>query len=154
MSRETLSVERLTPIHDLAERREADAARLLGDAQRVLEDRLRQLSDLENYKEPVAGHGPAALQSAALIRNRELFRLRLADAIRFQRNAVADAKARVENARNAWLAVHQQTKVYEKLIQRSEAENQPRQEQRQQKGLDELAIRLLRAATHSGSVDV
>ena len=154
MSRETLSVERLTPIHDLAERREADAARLLGEAQRVLEDRLRQLTELENYKEPAAGQGPALLQSAALIRNRELFRLRLTDAIRFQRNAVTDAKARVENARNAWLAVHQQTKVYEKLIQRSEAENQRRQEQRQQKELDELALRLLRAATHSGSVDV
>jgi flagellar FliJ protein len=153
MKRETLSVERLTPIHDLAERREADAARVLGDAQRLLEERLRQLRDLENYKEPAAGQGSAVLQSAALMRNRELFRLRLADAIRMQHNAVADAKARVENARNAWLAVHQQTKVYEKLIRRSEAETQRRQEQRQQKELDELALRLLRAASYANGID-
>lgn len=149
MKRETLSVERLTPIHDLAERREADAARVLADAQRLLEDRLRQLHELENYKEPAAGQGSALLQSAALMRNRELFRLRLAEAINFQRNAVADARLRVENARNAWLAVHQQTKVYEKLIRRSEAEQHRRQEQRQQKELDELALRLLRAATQA-----
>lgn len=154
MKRETLSVERLTPIHDLAERREADAARVLGEAQKLLDDRLRQLHDLENYREPAAGQGPALLQSAALLRNRELFRLRLAEAIRFQHNAVADARARVDNARAAWLAVHQQTKVYEKLIRRSEAEHQRQQEQRQQKELDELALRLLRAAAHAGGIDV
>jgi flagellar FliJ protein len=153
MKRETLSVERLTPIHDLAERREADAAKVLAEAQRVLEDRLRQLHELENYKEPVAGQGPTLLQSAALLRNRELFRMRLSEAIRFQRNAVTEARARVDNARNAWLAVHQQTKVYEKLIRRSEAEHQRQQEQRQQKELDELALRLLRAATHAGGID-
>ena len=153
MKRETLSVERLTPIHDLAERREADAARVLAEAQKLLEDRQRQLHDLENYKEPAAGQGAAPLQSAALLRNRELFRLRLADAIRFQRNAVADAKARVDNARTAWLAVHQQTKVYEKLIRRSEAETQRRQEQRQQKELDELALRLMRAASYAEGMD-
>ncbi|MFX8696387.1 hypothetical protein ABTM58_20240, partial [Acinetobacter baumannii] len=83
MKRETLSVERLTPIHDLAERREADAARVLAEAQRLLEDRLRQLHELENYKEPAGAQGSAPLQSAALMRNRELFRLRLAEAIIF-----------------------------------------------------------------------
>ena len=154
MNHQTLSVERLTPIHDLAERREADAARLLGEAQKALDDRLRQLAELENYKEPAAGAGSALLQSAALLRNRELFRMRLAEAINFQRKAVAEAKARVENARNAWLAVHQQTKVYEKLIRRSEAEQQRLQERRQQKELDELALRLLRAAAHAGSTDL
>jgi len=64
MNHQTLSVERLTPIHDLAERREADAARLLGEAQKALDDRLRQLAELENYKEPAAGAGSALLQSA------------------------------------------------------------------------------------------
>ena len=149
MKRETLSVERLTPIHDLSERREADAAKALADAQKVLDDRIRQLQELENYREPASGQGSTLLQSAAMIRNRELFRLRLAEAIRFQRNAVAEAKQRVDNARAAWLAVHQQTKVYEKLIRRSEAEHQRLLEQRQQKELDELALRLIRA----GGVD-
>jgi flagellar FliJ protein len=154
MNKHTLSVERLTPIHDLSERREADAARILGDAQRVLEDRERQLTELENYQEPKLSPGAAALQSAAMLRNRELFRLRLAEAIRFQRAAVTEARARVENARAAWIATHQQTKVYEKLIQRSEAEQQRQYERRQQKELDELALRLLRAASAARSIDV
>lgn len=151
MSQPTLSVDRLTPIHDLTEKREAEAARLLGEAQRALEDRERQLAELENYKEPAPGREAAALQSAALLRNRELFRLRLAEAIRYQRNAVAEARARVEMARNAWMVVHQQAKVYEKLIRRSEVEEQRQRERRQQKELDELALRLLRATSDGRS---
>jgi flagellar FliJ protein len=144
MSGPALSSERLAPIHDLAEKREADAARLLADAQRLLADRETQLRELENYKEPVPAAGTPALQSAALMRNRELFRLRLAEAIRFQRQAVAEARARVESARNVWLMQRRQTKVYEKLIQRGEAAEQRREECRQQRDTDELALRLLR----------
>jgi flagellar FliJ protein len=153
MSTHTLSTERLAPIHDLAEKREADAARMLADAQRLLADREAQLRELENYKEPVPTQGAPALQSAALMRNRELFRLRLAEAIRFQRQAVADARARVESARNVWLMQRRQTKVYEKLIQRGEAAEQREQERREQRDYDELALRQARDLPSGQTLD-
>jgi len=152
-ARNALNAERLAPIHDLAEKREADAARVLAAAQQQLADRERQLYELENYQEPVPGRGIEALQSAALLRNRELFRLRLAEAIRHQRIAIAESRARVEVARSSWLVQHRQTLVYQKLIQRGEAIEKMEQERYQQKELDELALRLVRAASETRTLD-
>jgi flagellar FliJ protein len=149
--RHALSSERLAPIKELAERRESDAARALAEAQRALADREAQLHELENYKEPETPRGAPATQTAALLRNRESFRLRLAEAIRYQRQAVAEARKKVEAARAAWVNERCKTKVIEKLIERSEASELRVQERQQQREMDEFALRLLQAAPSSRS---
>jgi flagellar FliJ protein len=133
-----LKAQRLEPIHDLAERREDSAAVALADASRVLATRESQLHELENYREPVV-----AAVSVDLLRNREAFRLRLAEAIRLQRQAVIDARVAVEAQRQAWMKTHQQTKVYEQLLDRSRQHERALDERRAQRDQDELATRLV-----------
>ncbi len=149
--RHGLSSERLAPIQELADRRKSEAARALAEAQRILADREAQLHELEHYKEPEAPRGAPTMQSAALLRNRESFRLRLTEAIRYQRQAVADACKKVEAARAAWIDEHCKTQVIGKLVERSEASEQRIQEQRQQRELDEFALRLIQTAPSSRS---
>jgi flagellar FliJ protein len=146
----TLSPQRLAPIHELAGQRESSAARALADAQRALAEREAQLHELENYKEPELPRGAPEAQTVALLRNREAFRLRLADAIRYQRQAVFDARKKVETARAAWIEERNKTKVIEKLIERGAAIEQKIEERKQQHVMDELALRLLQSNSYRG----
>lgn len=131
-----LKQKRLEPIHDLAERREDEVARELSEARQQLALREAQLRELEGYREP-----STAAISAEMLRNREAFRLRLADAIVQQRRVVELARRHVEQIRQRWLASHQQTQLYDKLIDRARTHEQAEQDRRAQRELDELALR-------------
>jgi flagellar FliJ protein len=136
-----LEQKRLEPIHDLAEKREDDAARELGEARKQLALRESQLHELETYREP-----PAKAASVEMLRNREAFRLRLAEAITQQRRAVELARRNVETARQRWLGSHRQTELYDKLIERARCHEQAQQDRREQRDQDELALRCARPA--------
>lgn len=131
-----LEQKRLEPIHDLAEQREDAAARDLGEARKLLALRENQLRELENYQEP-----PLAATGVEMLRNREAFRLRLAEAITQQRRAVELARRHVETQRQLWIASHRQTELYDKLIVRARRHERAQQERRDQLDLDELALR-------------
>jgi flagellar export protein FliJ len=135
-----LQAQRLQPIHELAERHEDAAAVALAEARKLLAAREAQLRELENYREP-----PVAAASAELLRNREAFRTRLSEAIRYQRQAIAEARKLVDARCQAWMKTHQQTKVYEQLLGRSRKHEQAQQDRRSQRELDELALRLMQA---------
>ena len=131
-----LEQKRLVPIQELAEKREDEAARDLSEARKVLALRENQLRELENYQEP-----PSTTASVEMLRNREAFRLKLAEAINQQRRAVELAKRTVEAQRQRWIATHRQTELYDKLIDRARLHEQARQDKREQRDLDELALR-------------
>lgn len=131
-----LEQKRLMPIQELAEKREDEAARDLSEARKVLALRENQLRELENYQEP-----PSTTASVEMLRNREAFRLKLAEAISQQRRAVELARRTAEAQRQRWIATHRQTELYDKLIDRARLHEQARQDKREQRDLDELALR-------------
>lgn len=138
MSPEPLSERRLAPIKDLRGRRVDLAAQRLAEAQRLLAEREAQLRELENYEEPMPT-GEVPLQ---LLANRENFRRRLAEAVRMQRQAVADARQKVDLARAAWIEQRCEAQKIDKLIERSRSFQLQVQEHREQRDMDELALRL------------
>jgi flagellar FliJ protein len=139
-----LEQKRLVPIQELAEKREDEAARDLNEARKTLALREHQLRELENYQEP-----PSTTASVEMLRNREAFRLKLAEAISQQRRAVELAKRHVETQRQRWIATHQQTELYDKLVDRARLHEQVRQDKREQRDLDELALRMAQARSLS-----
>ncbi|MDB5969841.1 MAG: fliJ [Hydrocarboniphaga sp.] len=139
-----LEEQRLVPIQELAEKREDDAARDLNEARKALTLRETQLRELENYREP-----PATAVSAEMLRNREAFRLRLSEAICQQRRAVELARRNVETQRQRWIGSHHQTQLYDKLIDRARTHEQTQQDRRDQRDLDEIALRMTQARSHS-----
>lgn len=143
MAAQPLSETRLNPIKDLRSRKVDLAAQRLAEAQRVLAQRESQLSELENYQEP-APNGEVSVQMLA---NRENFRRRLAEAVRMQRNAVADARQKVEAARAAWIELRVEAQKIDKLIERSRVFESQVRERRSQREIDELAVRLSLSAS-------
>ncbi|WP_428309444.1 flagellar export protein FliJ [Hydrocarboniphaga sp.] len=139
-----LEQKRLVPIQELAEKREDEAARDLNEARKSLALRENQLRELENYREP-----PSTTASVEMLRNREAFRLKLAEAIIQQRRAVDLARRNVETQRQRWIATHRQTELYDKLIDRARIHEQAQQDKREQRDLDELALRMAAARGQS-----
>lgn len=134
-----LSTSRLEPIHDLALSREDDAARVLADSRRLLSRRESQLCELESYCEPAS-----AAMSVDLLRNREIFRQKLAEAIIQQRSVIEQVRQQLETHRQLWLEAHQQTQMYAKLFDRAQQHEATRQAMRDQRDQDEMALRVLR----------
>jgi flagellar FliJ protein len=131
-----LNTKRLQPIQQLNEQRQDAAATALADAQRLLATREAQLRELENYREP-----STPVTNVEQLRNREAFRLKIAEAIGQQKRAIEQARKLVEQQRQRWMASRQQTRLYDKLAETAAASEQQTLERRAQKELDELALR-------------
>ncbi|MDR3416975.1 MAG: flagellar export protein FliJ [Nevskia sp.] len=140
-SKPTLS-KRLDPIHRLAQNREDEAARRLAESQQALARQEVQLQEMERYLNEYGAGTPSAPIAPALLANREAFMRQLAEALRWQAGAVADARERLESARQQWLGRHRDTDVLEHLIERSQGSERRTQERRAQRELDEFAARL------------
>jgi flagellar FliJ protein len=139
MSTQPSLSRRLAPIRQIAESRENDAARQLAESQRQLAQQEKQLHEMERYLREYSESRPAGAVAPALLANREAFLRQLAEALRWQAGAVADARQRLQQARDNWLGKHRDTDVLDHLIERSRGDELRAQERRQQRELDEFA---------------
>jgi flagellar FliJ protein len=140
-SQSGLTPQRLEPLHRVAERREDLAARQLAQAQRLVAERSAQLSELQRYAESYHSQPLSANSGRAMMENRELFYARLLDAIRFQTRAVSEAHAAMEVAYTAYLEQRRGRRVMDQLVQRGQAQERRVSERRQQRELDDFALR-------------
>lgn len=131
--------KRLAPIHHLAQGRENDAARQLAESQRLVAQQENQLQEMERYLSEYSEGRVGASMAPALLANREAFLKQLAEALRWQSGAVADARQRLQQAREHWVGKHRDTDVLEHLIDRSHNDERRVQERRLQRELDEFA---------------
>jgi len=134
--------ERLDPIHRLAQNREDEAARRLAESQQALARQETQLQEMERYLREYSEGMPTTPIAPSMLANREAFLRQLAEALRWQANAVADARGRLERARQQWLGRHRDTDVLEHLMERSRVTERRSQERCAQRELDEFAARL------------
>jgi len=141
MSTKPILSKRLVPIKQLAQSRETDAARQLAESQRLVQQQEAQLQEMERYLGEYRENRIGAAMAPALLANREAFLRQLAEALRWQAGAVAEAHQRLQQARDQWVGKHRDTDVLEHLIERSHKDELRAQERRLQRELDEFAQR-------------
>ena len=113
--------ESLRTVAHQKEQDEAEAARVLGAAQRRVDDEVGRLEAVEHYAEEYRTntHGRAARPQQ--LWDSQTFYLQLQQTLDAQTEAVAGAREQAESARSQWLAARLERKVLEKLIERRHA---------------------------------
>lgn len=134
--------DRMQPIKDLADSRERDAGAHVTAARRLLEEREKQLAQLQAYRADyaarAASHGAA---DAVRLQNYHAFLGRLADAIRQQEDLVAAARLELERVSATWAERRIEAASLGKVVDRLASAERRTSERREQREADEQAAR-------------
>ncbi len=139
------SSSRLKPIHGFAERKEQDAARLFGHAQKQVQQEEGKLEQLRQYHlEYLARFQDAARSGMGAARMIEFraFITKLEKAIQQQEEALALAKEQNQQAKSEWQRKQSRSKAIGKAVEHHEQREQRDQDQREQKEQDERSQHL------------
>lgn len=134
--------DRMQPIKDLADSRERDAGASVAAARQLLEEREKQLEQLQNYRADYAAR--AASQGAAdavRLQNYHAFLGRLADAVRQQEDLVAAARLELERVSTTWQERRIEAASLGKVVDRLATAERRTTERREQRDTDEQAAR-------------
>ena len=133
--------KRLKVVEQLAERKELECAKALGEITEQLQAAEQQLQQLHDYKleyqrqkdslQSINSGGPAVLA------NYTRFFQQLDQAIAQQQSVVARIQEQRTRLQQEWGRRHNKRKNYQKLIARYQAEEQGESEKRLQKTLDD-----------------
>lgn len=141
--------DRVKPVIKVAKNRERDAARVLSDAQRVVQAQQDRLRDLVKYREDYrAGftqRGGAGV-TAAQLRTLRGFLEKLDLAVEQQERIVREAQAELENKRRQWLEKHLRTQALDHVRDKYLSDEQRQANRIEQKDADERAQRRVRTA--------
>jgi len=136
--------KRIQPVVRIAENREQDAARVLGESLKQLEAQEQRLQELTLYRDEYtrrfqnhAGGGmvPARMQDF------RAFLVQLNQAIDQQRDVVERVRRESEQCRHQWLDQRTRAKALDKVVERYQREELRDADRREQKLLDEFAGR-------------
>lgn len=132
--------KRLNPVVKVAEHREKDAARRLGQSQQRLEQQRARLRELVGYRDEyhvkfqqTCGRGVDVKQ----LQEYRLFLARLNDAIAQQQNTVVQAEREVERCRTSWLSTRTRSQALDKVRERYQDVERQEADRREQADLDE-----------------
>lgn len=142
--------ERLTPVLELAETREQQAARVLGEFTRKLETTRSGLDNLKTFRDGYIAKFRESVESLGMRQLLEYraFIAKIDTAIDDQHKAVARAEQELTQRQADWEAARQQTKGLRTVIDKARAEEAKAEDKRQQAEQDERASR--RAGRDSG----
>ena len=136
--------KRLQPVVRVAESREQDAARRLGESQAELHRCQEQLAQLQAYRTDYAHsfhQAGAGGVDGARLQDFHTFLTNLDEAIAQQQARVQQAARVCEERRREWQATHTKTRMMEKVVGRAQQEEQREQDRREQRDTDERAQR-------------
>ncbi|OQX32358.1 MAG: flagellar export protein FliJ [Candidatus Sedimenticola endophacoides] len=135
--------KRFQPVRRVAESRERNAARELGDAKRwvqLQEEKLRELRDYHlEYLQRFQEAARAGMSASQLLEYRAFIE-KLERAIGEQEEAVAEGQRRCELNREQWLEKHRRHQVIGKVVERVESAEGKVEQVREQKATDELNL--------------
>lgn len=134
-----MSSSRMRPLQQIAEMREDEAARRLLDQQRLLGERERRLDELTRYLGEYESLAQA--HSPRLLINRQAFVERLREAVAMQSRLVEQARSHCDVQRGEWLLQRRKVSTLDQLAACYRRREQRVEEQRNQRQLDELALR-------------
>ncbi len=137
--------QRLEPVVRVAENREQQAARSLGDSQSALNQAQQRLNELKNYREEYIQrfHTTGAVgMSAMQMGDYRLFLSNLSRAIEQQAGLVEQAAAVVEQQRQQWFTRRGKVKMLGNVVSRFQTEEQRVVDRKEQLEQDERAQRM------------
>lgn len=134
--------QRLEPVVKVAENREQQAAKALGDAQGALAEAQQRLEELKHYREDYIQRFHTAGSfgmSAAQMGDYRLFLSNLSQAIEQQTAMVQQAAAVVERQRQQWFNRRGKVKMLDNVVSRYQADEQRDADRKEQREQDERA---------------
>ncbi len=137
--------QRLEPVVRVAENREQQAARSLGDSQLALNQAQQRLDELENYRKEYIQrfHTTGATgMSAVQMGDYRLFLSNLSRAIEQQIGLVKQAAVTVEQQRQQWFSRRGKVKMLGNVVSRFQTEEQRVADRKEQLEQDERAQRM------------
>ena len=137
---------RLEPVVKVAENREQQATRALGEAQKKLvaaEQRLRELKQFRDEYHSRFNTAGAAGMTALLMEDYRKFLHKLSLAINQQLKVIAQAAGTVEEKRRLWHLSRSKTQMLESVVSRYQAQEQRQADRREQGEQDERYQRLV-----------
>ena len=136
-------VKRMQPAADVAENRQKNAARLMGERQQQLALRLQRLGELQGYRDEYAAQFAVTpeVMTGLHIREYRLFLDRLNQAVEEQQHHVQQARELLEKSRKDWTRCRTHSDAIHKVIERLIAEEQGVQIRREQAENDEFGQR-------------
>ncbi|MEQ1439327.1 flagellar export protein FliJ [Fontimonas sp. SYSU GA230001] len=144
-----LASQRLQPLQQLAQTREEEAARRLLEQQRQLSERELRLHELTRYLAEYEAMNSAG--SARMLINQRAFIERLREAVAMQRRLVEQARAGCDAERGRWLLERREVSTLDQLAECYRRRERQIEERRDQKRLDEFALRSFVAAQAAAS---
>ena len=137
--------KRIEPIVNMAHDSERDAAKALGDALQAFEASVQQLEQLQQYREEyhqkLSNSGGVGMNAQSLVEFRS-FIAKLGLAIDQQQEAVAQARAELEEKKQFWFARRGRSKALDKVLDKHLLKEQQQQAKREQRELDDHNSRL------------
>lgn len=139
-------LRRIDPLIRRAEERRDAVAREFARRNQLVAQHEQRLGDLLRFTEEYAHLPQGASINPAQLANREAFRAKLGDAVTAQRGQVEQVRSQAELERVRLGMAARETKVYQKLADRYREEIRDEHARREQKALDEHALRRPRQA--------
>lgn len=136
-------VRKLAPVVDHVEKLEQDALQAVAFSQQRLQEQQQRLDQLIQYRDEYAnrhGNGPVTY-GAVQLREFQRFLAQLDDTIEQQREVVRLAQREVEFKRQKWKLTRTRSDAMHKMIDRISEQEQKLQQQKEQRSLDEHALR-------------
>lgn len=139
-------LRRIDPLIRRAEERRDAVAREFARRNQLVAQHEQRLGDLLRFTEEYAQLPQGASINPAQLANREAFRAKLGEAVNAQRGQVEQVRSQAELERVRLSMAARETKVYQKLADRYREEIRDEHARREQKALDEHALRRTRPA--------
>jgi flagellar FliJ protein len=139
---------RMEPVKALRERQVQDEVKKVAAASQAYQSALNQLVELEKYlKDYYAdpARGAISFQSARDLVLYQQFVVKINEAIARQRQFVSLKEMGLKAAQRRWLEAKSRVDAIDKLMAKVVAEDEKRNDKREQRAADELAARLHRA---------
>ena len=134
--------QRLKPVTHVAEMRERDAARIMGEQQQDLDQQFKKLDELRNYRAEYAKRmqdaGAKGIDAGQMMDYSNFIR-RLSDAAKFQEQKIEESKRFLEIRTREWRALHTKTEALNKVVSRFQTEERRDSDKREQNENDERA---------------
>lgn len=137
--------KRMQSVAGIAKNKEKDAARVLAEKRKILEQQRQRLLELVNYREEYTEKfqtsGSQGFNSRQLNEYR-IFLDKLNMAIVQQGDRINQLVGECHVCQDNWFATRTSSKALDKVVERYKNEELQLQEEREQKDLDERAMRL------------
>jgi flagellar protein FliJ len=145
--------KRLKPIQEIASTSAKNLSRAMGEAGRKVADLERQLEQLQTYRDEYVRNSTqaAGAMDAVKLQNYRSFLDRLGEALRQHLATLDSARIEYEQRRVQWSDKRIEAESLSRVMERFRKEEQHAADRREQREVDDAALRLCQARAEAGN---